>query len=758
MIRRETYWTKLYFGGFVFLLTFSLLSFFLLGLSSTKALAVNGKRKAVLIVVDRVDLSELMSGKNLERLASEGSLGLLNARTAKLIASENTYLTIGCGARADGGPYGKDAFNTNEVVDKIVGLEAGTIFQHRTGLTPPTNSVVNLGIVDILKRNAELPSTVLPGLLGETLKKNGLKVAVLGNADINGEPHREVALIAMDEEGIVPLGDVGNTLCLKDQTVLGGYRTDYETLLSRVREYLKQADFLVIELGDISRIDSQSGLAEEKVTAAQKERAIKAIDELVGGLLNEIGSGKTLVMVVTPTPSRANLKEKANLTSLLISGSGFRGGVLSSDTTRRRGIVSNTDIAPTILSFFEIETPYQMSGRPIFALSQKNPVPYLLNLSTKAIAIYQTRNAVLTLFVVFSVASIIIALLALLVGRQNQPEADRPLDERKKRKEEKHTPLKLLLLWALSLPLAFLFQPPFVTEFPWGAALFSLLMALALALISFYSFKKNTLFPIMAITMATSLALLGDTIFGSRLMLQSFLGSCPVAGGRFYGLGNTYMGAVVGSSIIGATALTALFFKNRKAALSVVALFLLIVCMVAGYPKFGANVGGLITAVGASVITLLGLKEKKINRKHLLYVALAVVLFLVLIIVADLLVSEGQSHAGRAVELIKAEGIKGIGDIINRKLTMNLKGIKSTPWGEILAVIILALPFVLMRLEQKEKILSEFAWFFRGLMGVSAGAILALIFNDTGIVAGGVITIYVFVPLLYLFLQKEKTE
>lgn len=758
MIRRKTYWTKLYFRGFAFLLTFSLLSFFLLGLSSTKALnevqpeadrplAENGKRKAVLIVVDRVDLSELMSGKNLERLASKGSLGLLNARTAKLVASENTYLTIGCGARADGGPYGKDAFNTNEVVDKIVGLEAGTIFQHRTGLTPPTNSVVNLGIVDILKRNAELPSTVSPGLLGETLKKNGLKVAVLGNADINGEPHREVALIAMDEEGIVPLGDVGNTLCLKDQTVLGGYRTDYETLLSRVREYLKQADFLVIELGDISRIDSQSGLAEEKVTAAQKERAIKAIDELVGGLLNEVGSGKTLVMVVTPTPSRANLKEKANLTSLLISGSGFRGGVLSSDTTRRRGIVSNTDIAPTVLSFFEIETPYQMSGRPIFALSQKNPIPYLLNLSTKAIAIYQTRNAVLTLFVVFSVASIIIALLVLLVGRQ-----------KKARKEEKHTPLKLLLLWALSLPLAFLFQPPFVTEFPWGAALFSLLMALALAVISFYSFKKNTLFPIMAITMATSLALLGDTIFGSRLMLQSFLGSCPVAGGRFYGLGNTYMGAVVGSSIVGATALTALFFKNRKAALSVVAAFLLMVCMVAGYPKFGANVGGLITAVGASVITLLGLKEEKINRKHLLYVALAVVLFLVLIIVADLLVSEGQSHAGRAVELIKAEGIKGIGDIINRKLTMNLKGIKSTPWGEILAVIILALPFVLMRLEQKEKILSEFAWFFWGLMGVSAGAILALIFNDTGIVAGGVITIYVFVPLLYLFLQKEKTE
>ncbi|MDP3013421.1 MAG: hypothetical protein Q8M92_04210, partial [Candidatus Subteraquimicrobiales bacterium] len=476
-----------------------------------------------------------------------------------------------------------------------------------------------------------------------------------------------------------------------------------------------------------------------------KTEAINRLDEFVGLLLKKLDLEKTLVMVVSPTPSRTMLKEKARLTPLIISGLDFKEGVLSSETTRRNGIVTNLDIAPTVLSFFGADIPYQMSGRPIFAVSQKDAISYLLSLNVRVTAIYQVRNPVLATFVVFVVASILLSLFAFFLKRRG-----------KTLKKEKNLLSRILLLWALSLPFAFLFQPPFVAASPWGAALFSLVIALAFAGTVFLMSKEATLSPIIVITMITSLALLGDTLFGSKLMLQSFFGSCPIAGGRFYGLGNTYMGAVVGASIVGITALTNKLPKDRKLALVVVALFLLAVCIIVGYPRLGANVGGLITCVGASIITLLRLREGKIKHKHLLYAAIAVFSFLALVIFVDLFIGAGKSHLGRAVELIRMEGVKGVSDIISRKLTMNLRGIKSMHWGEILAVIILFLPLVLMRLKQAKKIPSDLSWFYQGLIGASAGAIFALIFNDTGIVAGGIIVIYVLAPLLYVLISEEK--
>src|ERR1700761_1146079 len=47
-----------------------------------------------------------------------------------------------------------------------------------------------------------------------------------------------------------------------------------------------------------------------------------------------------------------------------IAGPGFDGD-LTSDTTRTNGYVTSTDIAPTILEFFGIAVPTQMSGQPI---------------------------------------------------------------------------------------------------------------------------------------------------------------------------------------------------------------------------------------------------------------------------------------------------------------------------------------------------------------------------------------------------------
>ena len=64
-------------------------------------------------------------------------------------------------------------------------------------------------------------------------------------------------------------------------------------------------------------------------------------------------------------------------------------------------------------------------------------------------------------------------------------------------------------------------------------------------------------------TAVTAALLTADCFTGSRLMLLSPLGSDAIAGGRFYGIGNDYMGVLLACTII-ATLLLLSRLKSLK--------------------------------------------------------------------------------------------------------------------------------------------------------------------------------------------------
>src|SRR5207237_3287819 len=93
-------------------------------------------------------------------------------------------------------------------------------------------------------------------------------------------------------------------------------------------------------------------------------------------------SDRLRVIVVEATPSRGMLARKDELTPIVL-GDGTpqtlfsRHGpmhTLTSDTTRRDGVVSNEDVAPGILSFLRISVPSAMNGAPI-RFVRDAPVP-----------------------------------------------------------------------------------------------------------------------------------------------------------------------------------------------------------------------------------------------------------------------------------------------------------------------------------------------------------------------------------------------
>ena len=101
--------------------------------------------------------------------------------------------------------------------------------------------------------------------------------------------------------------------------------------------------------------------------------------------------------------------------------------------------------------------------------------------------------------------------------------------------------IQLLLILALAVPAYLLVMPLGV----WAA----LVLTGALVLVKFIS--RAFLWMVAGVGLITALLVGLDTLTGSSLMRFSFLGYDPIGGARFYGLGNEYMGIMIGALIMG---------------------------------------------------------------------------------------------------------------------------------------------------------------------------------------------------------------
>ena len=77
------------------------------------------------------------------------------------------------------------------------------------------------------------------------------------------------------------------------------------------------ADFIVIEMGDISRLNKYSVNLSGSVYASQKTQILLEIDLFINDVANFIGDNSTL-MIVTPFPSSADLQSGDRLTPIVL--------------------------------------------------------------------------------------------------------------------------------------------------------------------------------------------------------------------------------------------------------------------------------------------------------------------------------------------------------------------------------------------------------------------------------------------------------
>lgn len=689
-------------------------------------------RKVILISLNCIRFEDLNveNLKNFNFLFKKGATGIMNVRGRKMDMG-SAYLSIGSSCRAIGIKETQFAFNWGE--DYFEG-KTQDVFLRRTGINLKKENVFNPNILKIKKEN-EIPDyTINIGLLGSLLHKNKLKTSVFGNCDTE-ELHREIVCLVMDENGIVDYGDVSRNILKKDKFSPYGVKTDYQKIFLKFKNLKNSADLFLFEIGDTYRLAEYKDFLSEEIFNSKKKETLKEIDNFLGKIIKEMRDFSFLLIVFTPYPGKEATDYNYFLTPVIFYGDKFKEGILTSDTTRNPGIITNLDITPSILSFFKINKQKNIFfGNEVKIKKIENPFKFILNLGRKLFIISVQNTSFLRGIIIYQSISIVVVLLFMLLRLFPAFST-------------------FLIFSSAVLPLSSLFLSLYIQE----NIYFSILFLVTIAVVLVFLFKmifRNNLSVFFSICILTYLVLILDTIFSSYFMKYSPIGFSLSAGARYYGIGNEYVGILMTSLIIGITGMEEIY---RKKIFEKISLFLFVFTLViVGHPKLGANVGGFLTLVFSSFITYFEIKYGRIDFKKIFYIILTIAFLLGIFIIIDINLKEQQSHLGRAVLQIKSEGVKVIFQIVYRKLQMNFKLIQWTFWNKILIASLFVLAILYFYPVKFFKILfSEFPYISGGILGVITGSFAGLAFNDSGIIITAVGFFGVAQTILILNLERK---
>jgi len=709
------------------------------GMFFPQATAAGERGRVVIVVLDRATLEDYKQLHTLQEIPA--SWGLLNTNTGGIRNVENTHATIGAGSRIIATEGGFRAFNALERWGDEPALEG---FKRLTGFEAESKNVLHLGIARIIRETEKLRYDALPGALGSALHQNGLTTCVLGNADWNGVYRRHAVTMAMDSRGIVDCGDVSRDMLVFDTSFPGAYRTDYDAILNSFRRFT-DSSLVVIETGDLSRLDEARKDVLPSVLQQQKKAALARVDGLVAAIYKELKPEKDLLIVVTPTPSTEAIIDDKTLTPVVVAGPGFGEGLLTSPATRREGVVQNIDLAPTVLAYLGLTPSREMYGRAMLSIEQPNAFEHLERLNDRIVLNHRIRVPMIKTYMVLQI--IIVSLFILSILARGLRIADRFF-------------LRPVLLAIMAFPVAVLLT----AAFPYRSAVSMIaILILAMAVIAGTTIllgQRNPIKGFLFISLLTAGVIIGDLLSGSVLQKFALLSYDPSGGARYYGLGNEYMGILTGSTILAAASFLTLS-RQHPVGLLLVALFFALTLFVNAHPGLGANWGGTITAAAAFLVAFLLFLSVRFTARIVLG-GLAV-LFILLVATAAFDAFrpvEQQSHIGRAARLIfdggVAEVLRQSSDLIARKISMNYKLFRYTFWSRVFLASLAAFVFLFFRpLGRMQDLQRNHPLLFKGSVGIVLGSIVALIANDSGIVAAATTMIFGAPPLLYYFLEDN---
>jgi hypothetical protein len=440
---------------------------------------------------------------------------------------------------------------------------------------------------------------------------------------------------------------VGPGAALALASAAGTVSTYVPSLAAATPSVLARCPLTVVDLGQLP--------AGDRVRAA-------AADRQLAQLAAELPAG-TLLLVTAPGAAAGPDRDPAgppHLMSVVVSGPGYADGLLDSSATRRPGIVTLTDLTPTVAAWLGRQVPAGTVGARITRTDRGG-----LEATVSALTARDTAEQVWIsshgwFFLGYAAAAALAFGIPALLLRGGGG----------RRRRRRARCWRAAGLVATAVPLA----SYLANLFPWwelahpawwlyGMTAGWTLVVAAAALAG--PWRRDPLGPFAAVCAATLLLLAVDVMTGSRLQLEAPFGLSLLVSGRFYGIGNDALGVYCVSALVTAAWTSRLGSGRVPPRLAAAAVGLLAV-VASGWPGFGAKVGGTIALVPCLLLLLAWLGGARVGKRWAAPVAVSgLVLFLAFALLSYFLPGAGVSDMGTfAGNLLHGRG----GDLLQRKI------------------------------------------------------------------------------------------
>ena len=693
----------------------------------------SNKGKVIYLSLNRTSLENLLEIPIIkEKTSNSGYVALMTTKGDGSNTDQKSFASIGSGVRAN-------VLDEDYVKFETLNENEKTQFEAATGVK--SWAIGNIKINRNINQNTDnggYGATL--GMLGTTLNKNNLKVALLGNSDIKKNDDlkkiRNLALVCMDENGRVQSGNVDN-INKKDDTMPFGISTDYDKLKSETKKYYENNDAIFVELGDTYRLDEYKNNLNENTYKSMKKKIYQNINDYLKEVFEMAGKNDT-IYIVSEFESNLDYKTKRRLSPVIkFEKDGY--GLLESSTTRNSGIVSNIDIGVDIINKFGLKNEL-MIGKVFKNVQDENGIKKVLKDYERIVSINTIRASVVNSYVGIVSASWVIAMIAILF-KNKIPKKEKGLG-----RDQIFKVLKELIKLGLIMPLAFLTAPVFQFKTPAGLVSGVLIVTIIYYLIGYLLFRKDDIKQMGFYAFLTIGLIIIDCVIGTPLMKSGIMSYDAINGARYYGVGNEYEGVTIASAVFALAVL--LNYKKISKWLAVV--LSLVILITSAMPSMGANVGGAISECVAYLLFILLIFDVKLDLKKIIMIGVATVLVVVAFAGLDFLMGT-ESHLAVFTNQIIQEGPAAIFNTFGRKIQMNLKLAKSSVWVNILIVSIIIIGALIFKPSGYfKKIHDKYPMIFKGFMASFVGCIVTLLVNDSGIVAASTAAIYILIPIIII--------
>lgn len=693
----------------------------------------NNKGKVIYLSLNRTSLENLLEIPIIkEKTSNSGYVALMTTKGDGSNTDQKSFASIGSGVRAN-------VLDEDYVKFETLNENEKTQFEAATGVK--SWAIGNIKINRNINQNTDnggYGATL--GMLGTTLNKNNLKVALLGNSDIKKNDDlkkiRNLALVCMDENGRVQSGNVDN-INKKDDTMPFGISTDYDKLKSETKKYYENNDAIFVELGDTYRLDEYKNNLNENTYKSMKKKIYQNINDYLKEVFEMAGKNDT-IYIVSEFESNLDYKTKRRLSPVIkFEKDGY--GLLESSTTRNSGIVSNIDIGVDIINKFGLKNEL-MIGKVFKNVQDENGIKKVLKDYERIVSINTIRASVVNSYVGIVSASWVIAMIAILF-KNKIPKKEKGLG-----RDQIFKVLKELIKLGLIMPLAFLTAPVFQFKTPAGLVSGVLIVTIIYYLIGYFLFRKDDIKQMGFYAFLTIGLIIIDCVIGTPLMKSGIMSYDAINGARYYGVGNEYEGVTIASAVFA----LAVLLNYKKISKWLVVVLSLVILITSAMPSMGANVGGAISECVAYLLFILLIFDVKLDLKKIIMIGVATVLIVVAFAGLDFLMGT-ESHLAVFTNQIIQEGPAAIFNTFGRKIQMNLKLAKSSVWVNILIVSIIIIGALIFKPSGYfKKIHDKYPMIFKGFMASFVGCIVTLLVNDSGIVAASTAAIYILIPIIII--------